>query len=52
MKGIAKNESLEVLGANRDGIRARKSNGQEVTLTGKQAAAYGVFEKEKRDFSR
>ncbi len=47
LKGIAKNESLELIRADRDGVRARKANGQEVTLTGKQAAAYGVFEKEK-----
>jgi conjugative relaxase-like TrwC/TraI family protein len=51
VKGIAKNESLEVISASRDGVRARKSNGQEVTLTTKQSAAYGVFEKETLEIS-
>ena len=51
VKGIAKNESLEVISAGKDGIRARKANGQEVTLTGKQSGAYGVFEKEKIEVS-
>jgi conjugative relaxase-like TrwC/TraI family protein len=51
VKGIAKNESLEVISAGKDGIRARKANGQEVTLTAKQSAAYGVFEKETLEVS-
>lgn len=51
VKSIAKNESLEVISASRDDVRARKSNGQEITLTGKQSAAYGVFEKEKLEVS-
>jgi ATP-dependent exoDNAse (exonuclease V) alpha subunit len=51
VKGIAKNESLEVISAGKDGIRALKANGQEVTLTTKQSAAYGVFEKEKLEVS-
>jgi ATP-dependent exoDNAse (exonuclease V) alpha subunit len=51
VKGIAKNESLEVISAGKEGIRARKSNGQDVTLTVKQAGAYGVFEKEKLEVS-
>ncbi len=51
VKGIAKNESLEVVSANANDVRARKSNGQEITLTGKQSAAYGVFEKEKIEIS-
>ena len=51
MKGIAKNESLEVIGASKEGVKARKDNGQEVTLTSKQSAAYGVFEREKIEVS-
>lgn len=51
VKGIAKNESLEVVSANRDGVRARKSDGQEVTLTSKQSKAYGVFEREQMEIS-
>jgi conjugative relaxase-like TrwC/TraI family protein len=51
VKGVAKNESLEVISAERDGVRARKANGQDVTLTGKQAGAYGVFERENLEIS-
>jgi ATP-dependent exoDNAse (exonuclease V) alpha subunit len=51
VKGIAKNESLEVISADTDGVKARKANGQDVTLTSKQAKAYGVFEKEKLEVS-
>jgi conjugative relaxase-like TrwC/TraI family protein len=51
VKGIAKNESLEVIGASKEGVKARKDNGQEVTLTSKQSAAYGVFEREKIEVS-
>ena len=51
VKGIAKNESLEVISANRDGVTARKANGQDVLLTSKQSAAYGVFEREKLEIS-
>jgi conjugative relaxase-like TrwC/TraI family protein len=51
VKGIAKNEALEVVGADRDGVTARKENGHEVTLTSKQAKAYGVFERETLEVS-
>ena len=46
VKGVSRNESLEVISAGKDGIRARKANGQDITLTSKQVKAYGVFEKE------
>lgn len=49
--GVAKNESLEVISADRGGVMARKANGKALTFTGKQAAAYGVFEKEELEVS-
>ena len=51
VKGIAKNESLEVVSGTRDGVTARKANGQEVTLTAKQSGAYSVFERDKMEIS-
>ena len=36
VKGVAKNESLEVISASRDGVIARRSNGEQITITGKQ----------------
>jgi conjugative relaxase-like TrwC/TraI family protein len=51
VKGVNKNESLEVINAVRDGVKARKSNGQDVTLTSKQAKAYGVFENDNLEVS-
>ena len=51
VKGISKNESLEVISASKDGIRARKANGHDVTLSRKQSAAYSVFEREKIEVS-
>ncbi len=51
VKGVAKNESLEVISASRDGVRARRGNGEQITITGKQSKAYGVFERETIDIS-
>ena len=45
-KGVAKNAALEVIGADKDGVRARKADGQEITVTKKQTRAYAVFERE------
>ncbi len=47
VNGVArKNEALEVVSANKNGITARRENGDEVHLTGKQGKAFGVFEKD------
>ena len=45
-KGIAKNASLEVISADKDGVRARRADGQEINITKKQTRAYSVFERE------
>jgi ATP-dependent exoDNAse (exonuclease V) alpha subunit len=49
VKDVAKNESLEVVSAGKDGVKAHKADGKEVTLTTKQAKAYGVFEREQME---
>jgi ATP-dependent exoDNAse (exonuclease V) alpha subunit len=46
VKGVAKSSTLEVISSDRDGVRARKADGQEMTLTRKQTKAYSVFERE------
>jgi conjugative relaxase-like TrwC/TraI family protein len=46
VKGVGKNEALEVVSANKSGITARKENGKAVRLTTKQTKAFGVFEKQ------
>ena len=46
VKGVAKSSTLEVISSGRDGVRARKADGQEMTLTRKQTKAYSVFERE------
>jgi conjugative relaxase-like TrwC/TraI family protein len=51
VKGVAKNEALEVVVANRAGITARNAAGQTVQITGKQAKAFGVFEKQELEVS-
>ncbi len=51
VKGIDKNESLEVVSADKNGVKALKANGQKITLTHKQVKAYGVFEKETMEVS-
>jgi conjugative relaxase-like TrwC/TraI family protein len=45
-KGVAKNAALEVVSADKDGVKARKADGQEITVTKKQTRAYSVFERE------
>ena len=45
-KGVSKNAILEVVSADKDGVRARKSDGREITVTKKQTRAYRVFERE------
>jgi conjugative relaxase-like TrwC/TraI family protein len=51
VKGVSKNEALEVVGADKSGITARKDNGQAVKITGKQASAFGVFEQQQIEVS-
>ncbi len=51
VKGVAKNESLDVVSADRGGITASKGTGEEIRLTGKQVAAFAVFEKQEIEVS-
>src|SRR5450755_3817089 len=46
VKGVDKNETLEVVSAGKTGIVARRASGETVTLTAKQAKAFGVFERQ------
>jgi len=50
-KGIAKNEALEVLSANKTAVTARKANGAAVQVTARQANAFAVFEKQSIEVS-
>jgi conjugative relaxase-like TrwC/TraI family protein len=45
VKGVAKNEALEVVSADKSGITARKADGQMMKMTDRQVKAFGVFEK-------
>ena len=51
LKGIAKNEALEVVVADLSAITARKANGETLTITGRQARSFGVFEKQELEVS-
>ena len=51
VKGVAKNEALEVVSADKSGITARKANGETVTITSRQVKAFGVFEKQDLEIS-
>ena len=44
-KGVKKNEALEVVSADKNGITTRNSNGKEVRLSQRQVKAFGVFER-------
>lgn len=47
VKGVAaKNESLEVVRADRNGITARRANGQDVQVRTKESKTFGMFEKQ------
>ena len=46
VKGVSKNSALEVVSTDRDEVRVRKADGQEIALTKKQTRAYSVFERE------
>ena len=43
---VGKNEAVEVVGVAEDKLFARKENGQEVTLTRRQAAAFAVYQRQ------
>jgi conjugative relaxase-like TrwC/TraI family protein len=51
VKGVAKNEALEVVSADSSGISARNANGETLKITGRQAKAFGVFEKQDLEVS-
>jgi UvrD-like helicase C-terminal domain len=44
-KNVKKNEAVEVVHVEQDKLRARKENGEEITLTRRQAQAFSVHEK-------
>ena len=44
-KDIQRNEALEVVRADQKSLTARRSNGQDVEITARQAKAFSVFEK-------
>jgi ATP-dependent exoDNAse (exonuclease V) alpha subunit len=46
VNGVEKNETLEVVSARKTGIVAARASGETVTLTAKQAKAFGVFERQ------
>lgn len=51
VKGVRKNESLEVVSANKSGVTARRATGETLTLTRRQAQTYAVFEKQEIEVS-
>ncbi len=51
VKGVAKNEALEVVSADQSGVRARKASGKTIMVSGRQAKAFGVFEKQDIEIS-
>lgn len=51
VKGVAKNEALEVVGADKRGVTARKANGETITITPRHSKAFGVFEKKDLEVS-
>ena len=50
VKGVAKNEALEVV-SGKSGITARKASGETITVSGRQAKAFAVFEKQDIEIS-
>ena len=51
VKGVAKNEALEVVSADKSAVTARKTTGENVKITARQANAFGVFEKQDLEIS-
>jgi ATP-dependent exoDNAse (exonuclease V) alpha subunit len=51
VKGVAKNEALEVVSADQSAITARKVTGEILQITNRQAKAFGVFEKQNLEVS-
>jgi hypothetical protein len=50
-KRVSKNEALEVVSADKNGITARRSNGRDVQITSRQVPSFGVFEKNQLEVS-
>jgi len=50
-KGIQRNESLEVLSADRNGVTLCKPNGENVTVSTREAKHYSVFKKQELEVS-
>jgi ATP-dependent exoDNAse (exonuclease V) alpha subunit len=46
VKGIGKNEALEVVSSTKNAVTARNANGDTVEITGRQANAFAVFEQQ------
>jgi ATP-dependent exoDNAse (exonuclease V) alpha subunit len=46
VKGVSKNEALEVIRSSKTAVTARNARGGEVEITGRQANAFAVFEKQ------
>jgi conjugative relaxase-like TrwC/TraI family protein len=46
LKGVGKNEALEVVTSTKTAVTARKLNGQTIEITSRQVNAFAVFEKE------
>jgi conjugative relaxase-like TrwC/TraI family protein len=51
VKGVAKNEALEVVSADKSAITVRKANGETLKISGRQAKSFGVFEKQDLEVS-
>jgi ATP-dependent exoDNAse (exonuclease V) alpha subunit len=51
VKGVAKNEALEVVSADQSAITARKATGEILQITTRQAKAFAVFEKQDLEIS-
>jgi ATP-dependent exoDNAse (exonuclease V) alpha subunit len=46
VKGVAKNEALEVMSADKGAITVQKANGETLKISGRQAKSFAVFEKQ------
>jgi ATP-dependent exoDNAse (exonuclease V) alpha subunit len=51
VKGVAKNEALEVVNADKGAITVRKVNGETLKISDRQAKSFGVFEKQDLEVS-
>jgi conjugative relaxase-like TrwC/TraI family protein len=51
VKGVTKNEALEVVSADKSAVTVRKANGETLKISGRQAKSFGVFEKQEIEVS-